>query len=497
MPRTLSMSPEQKTFFERVAKAAYVNPFGPERQALDQQLAECGGGLPADKLLRQVVERVALAVADLRAGGKANLSDYSGAALDTMKAVFLFHVFHQHVDELDALILEQLQAGDAPVAVPFSRAVIAELGAFGFSRDAAAHYVAIFFQLRRAFYFIDRSLVGDGPRMGKLRRRLWELVFTHDTAWYESFLWNRLEDFSTLFLGETGTGKGSAAAAIGRSGFIPFDPSRNQFSESFTRSFVSINLSQFPESLIESELFGHRKGAFTGAVDRHQGMFERCSTHGALFLDEIGDISVPIQVKLLQVLQERRFSPVGSHDEERFEGRVVAATNRDLDELSRAGAFRRDFYYRLCSEVVRLPTLRERIQEDPRELPRLVEHILGRITGRPGRESLDRVLPPLQKAVPPEYPWPGNVRELEQAVRRILLTGRCGFEVAPPADEDFEEGFRQGRYSAQQVLVHYCGRLYERTGTYEGVARQADLDRRTAKKYVDAYRESRPARREG
>src|SRR5256885_4529537 len=142
-----------------------------------------------------------------------------------------------------------------------------------------------------------------------------------------------MEEFSTLLLGETGTGKGTAAAAIGRSGFIPYDDKQHRFAESFTRSFVALNLSQHPETLIESELFGHRKGAFTGAVEAHEGIFARCSPHGAIFLDEIGDVSTPVQIKLLQVVEDRTFSPVGSHERQRFRGRVISATHKPLHEL--------------------------------------------------------------------------------------------------------------------------------------------------------------------
>src|SRR5262249_44682392 len=147
-------------------------------------------------------------------------------------------------------------------------------------------------------------------------------------------------------------GKGTAAAAIGRSGWIPFDERSGRFAESFTKAFVFINLSQYPEALLESELFGHRKGAFTGAVESHEGLFARCSPHGAIFRDEIGELPATVQIKLLQVLQERVFSPVGSHEKHRFRGRVVAATNRAIHDLRQKGAFRDDFFYRLCSDII-------------------------------------------------------------------------------------------------------------------------------------------------
>src|SRR5881296_2538277 len=209
--------------------------------------------------------------------------------------------------------------------------------------------------------------------MRRLREALWNNVFSHDMRGYEAALWNRMEDFSTLLLGETGTGKGSAAASIGRSEFIPYVAGQRRFAANFTDTFIAINLSQFPETLIESELFGHRKGSFTGAIDHHQGVFERCSAHGALFLDEIGEVSIPTQIKLLQVLQERTFTPVGGHEKKRFSGRVIAATNRSLDDLRERKLFRDDFFYRLCSDLITVPPLRQRLREAPEELDLLIE----------------------------------------------------------------------------------------------------------------------------
>jgi transcriptional regulator with GAF, ATPase, and Fis domain len=312
--------------------------------------------------------------------------------------------------------------------------------------------------------------------MKELRRHLWNNVFTHDIRLYERHLWNRMEDFSTMLLGETGTGKGTAAAAIGRSGFIPFDEKRGRFAESFTRTFVAMNLSQFPETLMESELFGHRKGAFTGAVEAHEGIFARCSPYGAIFLDEIGDLSVPVQIKLLQVLQERTFTPVGSHEKLRFRGRVIAATNKPLDRLRATGQFRDDFYYRLCSDIITVPTLRQRIQEDRRELDDLLANIVQRLAG-----TTD-----LPVKLPADYAWPGNVRELEQAVRRILLTEEYRGDQRP-AEPDWIGKLQAGKLDADAVLAGYCTLLYQRCGNYEEVARRTNLDRRTVKAYLEKH----------
>jgi transcriptional regulator with GAF, ATPase, and Fis domain len=300
-----------------------------------------------------------------------------------------------------------------------------------------------------------------------------------------------MEDFSTLLLGETGTGKGSAAAAIGRSGFIPLDAEGERFVESFTRAFVSLNLSQFPEPLIESELFGHRKGAFTGAVEHHDGVFSACSPYGSIFLDEIGDVPVPVQVKLLQVLQERTFTPLGSRESRRFRGRVIAATNRPLPELRAAGGIRDDLIYRLCSDVIEMPPLRRRLQETPGELGELCTSVMRRLLGVDAPELSELVRATIAETLGPRYPWPGNVRELEQCVRRILLKGR--YEGDRPRSGTRDAGalaarLAEGTLDAREVLSLYCALLYERLGSYERVARVARLDRRTVRGHVERVR---------
>ena len=437
----------------------------------------------AEFLDRAVSERVRR----LESQGNATLRRYGGEEREVMRNVFLFEVFHRFYNELDRVIVDQTGAGDQPVRVDFAADALALLARRGFSPAESLRFFAIFFQLRRAYFFIQRGLIGESPCMSQFRRHLWDNVFTHDVRWYERYLWNRMEDFSTLLLGETGTGKGTAAAAIGRSGFVPFDEKRGCFGESFTRSFIALNLSQYPETLIESELFGHRKGAFTGAVEAHEGLFARCSAHGAIFLDEIGDVPTPVQIKLLQVLQERAFSPVGSHERQRFRGRVIAATNQSLGDLRDKKLFRDDFFYRLCSDIITVPPLRQRIQQSKAELKDLLEHLVTRMTGEAAPELVNLVREVLDRGVGPHYAWPGNVRELEQAVRRILLTRRYETDpkaVTKDARDEFLAGIDRGSLDADALLSGYCALLHQRHGTIEEVARRANLDRRTVKRYL-------------
>jgi transcriptional regulator with PAS, ATPase and Fis domain len=412
-----------------------------------------------------------------------------------MRSLFLYQIYDRYIPELDGVIAEHQRDKDAPG--PLAERLITDLTQRGFAETDALHYFACFFQLRRAFRFILDSLVGRSASMQQLRFALWNNVFTNDMRAFDRVLWGRMEDFSTLLLGETGTGKGSAAAAIGRSGYIPFDRAKGRYVASFTQSFIATNLSQFPETLIESELFGHRKGAFTGAVDDHKGLFELCSQHGALFLDEIGEMTVPVQIKLLQVLQDRTFTSVGSHQAKRFAGRVIAATNKSLTDLRASGRFRDDFFYRLCSDVITLPTLRQRIEEDRTELERLVTELIVRLTGKEDPHDTDFILTAFARDLPRNYPWPGNVRELEQAVRRVLLTHHYTGDIKIGSTEPgraLAGEIQTGTLSARELLSRYCALLYDRLGTIEDVARRTGLDRRTVKKYVAAAQPGEPAK---
>ena len=482
--RTLSES--QRNFFALASQAVFANPFTDERLAIDAKIAGQPGKSVRSEFDTQISPRFRQMWASL--GEDVRFTDFEGKDADLLMHAMLFDTFWHYSGALDTLIVEQIEA----LLVPFAPKVLTRLRQWGFTPEQARRFFGICYQIRRAYFFIDRDLPGPSESMQKLRQRLWVNIFTNNIELYENHLWSRMEDFSTFLLGETGTGKGTAASALGRSGWIPFDEESKRFAESFTQLFVPINLSQFTESLIESELFGHVKGAFTGAVKDHEGVFERCHRYGAIFLDEIGEVSIPVQIKLLNVLQEREFSPVGSHKTLRFGGRVIAATNRSVHQQREDGTFRDDFFYRLCSDIIVMPTLRQRIEEDPRELEILVSYIARRIVGQDHGALVARVLEVIEDNLGMDYPWSGNVRELEQCVRRVILTGRYTPDPKSKLSQEHEGGasdawvgdMSESGWTLQELTARYCAELYEKLGTYEAVAAALDIDRRTVKKYV-------------
>jgi transcriptional regulator with GAF, ATPase, and Fis domain len=231
------------------------------------------------------------------------------------------------------------------------------------------------------------EIIGDSPTLRIAQGRVQEVAPT---------------DASVMILGETGTGKELFARAV------------HKCSARRDRPFIRVNCAALPPTLIESELFGHERGAFTGAVAMRQGRFE-LAHRGTLFLDEIGDLPADVQSKLLRVLQEGEFERVGSSQSRRVDVRVIAATHRDLDEALREGQFRADLYYRLNVFPIVLPPLRERIDD----IPRLVWFFVNRRQRALNRKFTS--IPASVLAALQQHSWPGNVRELENVVERAMI----------------------------------------------------------------------------
>jgi DNA-binding NtrC family response regulator len=290
---------------------------------------------------------------------------------------------------------------------------------------------------------------------------------------------------SVLILGESGTGKELVARAL------------HHESPRASHRFVPVNVSAIPEGLLESELFGHVRGAFTGATSTRRGLFDEAHG-GTLFLDEIGDLSLPLQAKLLRVIQDSLIKPVGGNEEHKVDVRLVAATHRNLEEMKLSGRFREDLYYRLNVVSISLPPLRER----PDDIEALVEHFLrkyGQETGRPVPQVSDEALQMLKT-----YGWPGNVRELENVVERAVLLSAHGSitpDTLPPRLHDAsplpEAQVEPGFAPLETITERYVERVLDHTkGNRTRAAQILGISRRTLHRMARRRRDAEDVRRD-
>jgi len=387
-----------------------------------------------EEIMREVLETLLSADGyrvDLAKTGEEGLEAYGRRAYD----VVLLDVSMPGIGGLRAL--EEFLRMDAEAAIvmitayaTFDTAIAAwERGAFGcirkpFQNEQITATVAASIKrrrkeeerrtLRRAMSkAVDRGeIVGRSDVMQEVFRLIEQVAPARSTV---------------LITGESGTGKELIAKAI------------HEASPRVGKPFVTVNSSNIPSELLESELFGHTRGAFTGAVAAKKGLFE-VADGGSIFLDEIGDIPPETQVRLLRVIQEREFTPLGDTTPRRVDVRIIAATNIDLREAVRQGSFREDLYYRLAVVPIELPPLRDR-REDV--LP-LAQHFIGKYNEENGRHVSEQIAPEVL-ALLEAYSWPGNVRELENAIERAV--------VIAPGDQVSRECLRPEIADPQAVIA--------------------------------------------
>ena len=346
--------------------------------------------------------------------------------------------------------------------------------------DPVRHF-AFFRQIQRAFEQIFRDIIGGSLPAARLRGAIWQSIFTHDMRRYRRVLYSRMDEFATLITGPSGTGKELAARAIAQSRWIPFHEQGPDVRR--RRSLLPINISALTPTLVETELFGHRKGSFTGAVGDRKGWLETCPAGGSVFLDELGELDQSIQVKLLRVIETRTFHPVGDTASLPFRGKLIAATNRDLA----TSGFRQDLYYRLCSDQIVTPSLAEQLADSPQILSDIVLHMARRAVGPEAEELAADVTKWIDENLGPRYPWPGNYRELDQCVRNVLIRRDYRPSRSTPATpiQKIQDDFQAGRLSADELLSRYATMIYRQTNSYEETARRLGIDRRTVKAKVD------------
>ena len=483
---------------ENIHSLAFVNPFAGQRDEIEGRIiSQFGWSKLSGSINRVFTKEFNQVLYWVDKGEQALLSgmvkDFNSTLrAEQMASLAYFSLYHELVDDLDALIESEESDSTAnrklfkkiESGIKKRRPLVS--GGRSTMWEQAEHLFACFYQLRRAFLCLFNEIVGWSEPVRALRVRVWESVFTKDMLSYQQWMHESVGRFPTLILGPTGSGKEIVARAIGLSRFIPYDSSSGQFASNPKKSFCPVNLSALTETLIESELFGHRKGSFTGAMRDHAGIFKTAGQYGTVFLDEIGEVPESIQVKLLRILQSGEFQAIGGDAPSFYEGKIIAATHRDLSEEVRLGRMREDFFYRLCGDQVNTVGLKDIISANPKEIENSITYICTKLFGKEGAGELSSsVVNKLQSVLPRDYSWPGNFRELEQAVRNIIVhdefvpLGQGG--VAEP---DIGETYRSTQVSLSEWNQIYARKAYENTGSYREAARRLGADQRTVKKLV-------------
>jgi len=348
-------------------------------------------------------------------------------------------------------------------------------------RDGAYHYLTKPFRIEQLVATLESALAD-----GRLRHQLHELAATapgpSGIVAQSPPMRRALDliaraapaDAPVLILGDSGTGKELLARALHAAG------------PRHARAFLAINCSAIPETLLESQLFGHRRGAFTDAREDHRGLFQEADG-GTILLDEIGDMPRSLQAKLLRVLQQKEVHPLGAAAPVPVNVRVVAATHRDLEALYHAGQFRHDLYYRLNVITIRVPPLRER----PEDLAPLVAHFLQKHAQRLGRPEATVSVEAMELFR--RHGWPGNVRELENAIERALVLGRGSVIRVEDLPDDLRHADREPpghqpvRQLAEMEREQILRALHSVNGNKAAAARLLGLDRKTLYRKLDLY----------
>jgi transcriptional regulator with AAA-type ATPase domain len=517
LPAMTLMSDREHTLARAISRLAGANPFLPERveaerEALGPDFVEAGAAWHARVRpdaypnLAALDQRASLLAGALRRKLAAGTQAQGDEAL-LYEDLVLYVLSTRYLPALQSLVDEPRKA-TAPVAAytPFAQDVAHYLDLPGLNpapekrperpappglptRIDPAHLWALFFQVRRAFHATFTHILGGSLPAARLRAAVWQSIFTHDARRYRRGLHARMHDLTTLITGPSGTGKELVAQAIGAARYVPFDPARRAFAEDFTASFYPLHLAGLPATLVESELFGHRRGAFIGAVQDRAGWLETCPALGTVFLDEIGELEPALQVKLLRVLQARAFHRIGETRARSFGGKLIAATNRNLALEIDAGRFREDLFHRLCDDVIETPSLAAQLHDSPGELGHLLRVLAARVAGEEEAEALAAEAEGwIGRHLGPGYAWPGNVRELEQCLRNVMVRGEYRPRRAAPVSgpDDLAAAIQAGALTADELLRRYSTLVFARTGSYEEAARRLGLDRRTVKAKVDS-----------
>lgn len=442
-------------------------------------------------------------------------------ARDAYVAVGLLFLYAGFEAELLDVARTGIAAGDLLTRFHANHAAMFTLPGAPLDAPAPRVMLEVCYQARRAFEAVHTGLRGVSPEAGKLRARVWNARFPGgDLLRYARGGQARQDGVHTLILGDTGTGKELVARALAYSRHLPYSEAHRAFTVRPTEGFHVVNTSGLAANLVDSLLFGHVKGAFTGADRDAPGVLAKCAPGQVLFLDEFGDLAPEVQIKLLRVVEERKYTPVGATEERALGGSLLFAAQ---PALFRGRGFRQDMRHRLHEHVIRLPSLRARLDSDPAELPFLVRLFATKVAGAADAERLTGEVLRIVETKLQGYRWAGNVRELRGCVSNVYEQREyeppSGYEPpsagapagapstklapssrpaalvakAPESGADLARAVLEGTISMADLKQRYIAHTHAQTGSYTETAKRLGIDWRTVRSAVEVERAARRA----
>lgn len=504
-----------------------TNPFeerwlGIQKRLLGSAYQECGrvlalvGQLAPLPNLARVVDILRPVHAQIRARLKAR-APATPEELDAYVEIGLLLLSHGFEVELQEIADTGVTPTDLLARFKANHGAMFVLPGVPLDVPPARVVLEVCYQARRALHILHTTLRGVSIEAGRLRARVYNAFFPGgDLLRFLRGGQARRTGVHTLILGDTGTGKELVARALAYGRPIPYIEADKAFAGRATGGFHVVNTSGLAVNLVDSLLFGHRKGAFTGADRDAPGVLAKCVAGEILFLDELGDLAPEVQVKLLRVVEDGKYTPVGATEERALGGALVFAAQ---PALFRSRRFRRDLRHRLNEHVIRLPSLRARLDSDPAELPFLVRLFATAAAGPAYAEHLATEVLRLCEGELRRYPWAGNVRELKGCVSNMHEQREyeppSGYEP-PPSGEvgvaagagvvsgmggpvaavgtagagapgaELARGVLEGAISAAELRHQYVVHMYGLTGSYTEAARRLQIDWRTVRSVVEA-----------
>ncbi len=515
--------PGWMAFLEPVSLLYATNPFEPAWQGrmkralgADYVPEDGSAGSPVAAFDRNA-DRLAEPLAAALAGAARRLAD-GAVGTPEERAVYqgaaLFGLWNNYRPHLQGLI--DADGVEAPFFDDFAKSHRFLFGHPGLRVPEPAHLLAFFYQARRAWYFAAKTLLGASPSAMAARAAVLRANLGADICAYVAGLYHHMDEIPVLITGETGTGKDVAAGCIGRSRYIPFDAHTRRFLRKLADDYHVRSLCEVPPELVASALFGHKKGSFTGAIADALGFLMLPGRYGTLFIDEIGEILAHVQAQLLRPFQNREVVPLGEARARKILGRLMFATNRDLEAMCGRGEFRPDLYERMNGVRIHMPPLRQMLAEAPEELAGYVRAFMtGKLDDPDQVEAWTARVVETIRATKGGYAWPRNLRELRNYTERYILMGYGSTPPPPPAEyvvrpQAGEAGARApesvcvpssevlgrrakaGEVTLGEVARALVTRVHASTGENTAeTARKLGIDYRTVQRWVDPKRLAR------